>query len=160
MSIISLLVAVAENGVIGRDNDLPWHIPADLKRFKRLSMGKPIIMGRKTWDSLGRPLPGRRNIVITRNPEFEAPGGEVVTSLDEALTRAGNAEEIVIIGGGEIFELAMPVADRIYYTLVHARPEGDAHFPEVDWNQWEAVAREAGSDGGLSFEYIDYNRRR
>ncbi|HEY9396857.1 MAG TPA: dihydrofolate reductase [Burkholderiales bacterium] len=160
MSIISLLVAVADNGVIGRDNQLPWHLPADLKRFKRLSVGKPIVMGRKTWDSLGRPLPDRRNIVVTRNPDFQAPGAEVVTSLDDAIKRAGDAEEIVVIGGGEIFKLSLPIADRIYYTHVRANVEGDAYFPDIDWNQWQAVYRETGQGGDLPFEYVDYNRVR
>ncbi len=160
MSIISLLVAVADNGVIGRDNTMPWHLPADLKRFKQLSIGKPVVMGRKTYESIGRPLPDRRNIVVTRNPAYEAPGCEVVTSLEAALALAPEAEEIVIIGGGEIFALALPIADRIYYTHVRADVPGDAWFPELDWSQWEAVYREQGPAGELPYEYVDYNRVR
>ena len=158
MSIISLLVAVAANGVIGRDNQLPWHLPADLKRFKQLSVGKPVIMGRKTWDSIGRPLPDRRNIVVTRNSDFQSPGAEVATSLEDAIELAGDAEEIIVIGGGEIFKLSLPIADRIYYTHVHAEVEGDAYFPDLDWSQWQAVYREKGQGGDLPFEYVDYNR--
>jgi len=160
MAIISLLVAVAENGVIGRDNKLPWHLPADLKRFKQLSIGKPTVMGRKTWESLGRPLPGRRNIVITRNPGYQAEGAEVVHSLDEAIKISGDAEEIIIIGGGEIFQLSLPIADRIYYTHVRAVVEGDAYFPPIDWSQWDPVYQEAGQGGELPFDYVDYNRLR
>ncbi|MBX6393717.1 MAG: dihydrofolate reductase, partial [Burkholderiales bacterium] len=132
MAIISLLVAVSDNGLIGRDNQLPWHLPADLKRFKRLSLGKPVLMGRKTWESLGRPLPERRNIVITRNRDYRAPGAEVTGSLEEAIRLAGDAEEIMVIGGAEIFRLALPLADRMYYTHVHTVMDGDTFFPPVD----------------------------
>lgn len=160
MAIISLLVAVSDNGLIGRENQLPWHLPADLKRFKKLSVGKPTVMGRKTWDSLGRPLPDRRNIVITRNARFQAPGAEVVTSLDEAIRLAGDAEEIVIIGGAEIFRLALPIADRMYYTHVHTVMEGDTYFPPVEWHQWKPVYEEEGESGELPYKYVDYNRVR
>lgn len=160
MAILSLLVAVSDNGLIGRDNQLPWHIPADLKRFKKLSVGKPTVMGRKTWDSLGRPLPDRRNIVITRNATFQAPGAEVVTSLDEAIRISGDAEEIILIGGAEIFRLALPMADRMYYTHVHTIMEGDAYFPPVEWTQWQPVYQEEGEGGELPFKYVDYNRVR
>ena len=157
---LGLIYARARNGVIGKDNAMPWHLPEDLAHFKRTTLGAPVIMGRKTWDSLGRPLPDRRNIVVTRNPDFQAPGAEVVTSLDDAIKRAGDAEEIVVIGGGEIFKLSLPIADRIYYTHVRANVEGDAYFPDIDWNQWQAVYRETGQGGELPFEYVDYNRVR
>jgi len=160
MALLSLLVAVADNGLIGVDNQLPWHIPADLKRFKKLSVGKPTVMGRKTWDSLGRPLPDRRNIVITRNADFEAPGAEVVSSLEEAIRVSGDAEEIMIIGGAEIFRLALPLADRMYYTHVHTVLEGHTYFPPVAWEQWQPVYQETGEHGGLSYKYVDYNRVR
>ncbi len=160
MAIISLLVAVSDNGLIGRDNQLPWHLPADLKRFKRLSLGKPVLMGRKTWESLGRPLPERRNIVITRNRDYRAPGAEVTGSLEEAIRLAGDAEEIMVIGGAEIFRLALPLADRMYYTHVHTVMDGDTFFPPVDWSEWQPVHEEQGEGGPLPFKFVDYNRRR
>lgn len=160
MPILSLLVAATDERVIGRDNKMPWHLPADLRRFRLLSMGKPVVMGRKTHESIGKPLPGRRNIVLTRNPAWCTEGCETVTSLDAALALAPDAEEIVIIGGGEIFRLALPLADRLYYTHIHSRIPGDAWFPEVDWRQWQAVRHEAGEDGDLPYEYVDYNRVR
>jgi dihydrofolate reductase len=162
MPLISLLVAVARNGVIGRDNKLPWHIPADLKRFKQLSLGKPIIMGRKTYDSiieqLGKALPDRDNIVITRNPDFKAPGCKVATSIEEGLKLAGNAAEVVVIGGGQIFEETLPIADRVYMTWVHADVPGDAYFPEVDWSKWRVSFREDHPEGALPFEYVNYEK--
>lgn len=159
---ISLLVAVARNGVIGRDNKLPWHLPADLKRFKQLTMGKPVIMGRKTYDSiidqLGKILPDRDNIVITRNHHFQAPGCKVATSVREALEMAGDADEIFVIGGGQIFEETLDIADRVYMTWVHADVEGDAYFPKVDWSKWKVSYRESGSGGDHPFEFVNYER--
>lgn len=163
MPLISLLVAVARNGVIGRDNKLPWHLPADLKRFKQLSVGKPVIMGRKTYDSiivqLGKALPDRKNIVVTRNADFKAPGCEVATSIDEAIRLAGDAQEVVVIGGGQIFEETLPIADRVYMTWVKADVPGDAYFPEVDWSKWRVSFREDHPEGKeLPFEYVNYER--
>ena len=162
MPILSLLVAVARNGVIGRDNKLPWHLPADLKRFKQLSLGKPVIMGRKTYDSiivqLGKILPDRDNIVVTRNADFKAPGCKVATSIDEALRLGGDAEEIVVIGGGQIFEETLPIADRVYMTWVHEDVPGDAYFPEVDWSKWRVSFREDHPEGPLPFEYVNYEK--
>lgn len=139
---------MARNRTIGRNNALPWYLPEDLKYFKRVTMGKPIIMGRKTWDSIGRPLPGRTNIVITRDTSFAADGARVVHSLDEALALAQSvglidgAEEAVVIGGAEIYTFAMDKADRLYMTQVHADVEGDAWFPEFDLSAWQELARE------------------
>jgi dihydrofolate reductase len=145
---ISLIVAVAENGVIGRGGSLPWRISSDLKSFRRLTMGKPVIMGRKTFASLQRPLDGRDNIVVTRDPFFKAQGASAVSSLEEALTLARvlaatrGAEEIMIIGGADIFREALPYASRIYWTEVHAKPDGDTVFPPIEMSDWEEIARE------------------
>ena len=160
---ISLLVAMARNHVIGRDNKLPWHLPADLKRFKRLTVGKPVIMGRKTYESiidqLGKLLPERDNIVVTRNAQYQAPGAQVATSLKQAIEMAGSAEEIFIIGGGQIFEESLPIATHIYLTLIDADVPGDAYFPQIDWHEWKISSREPGSGGGdFPFEFIDYQR--
>lgn len=139
---LSLIAALAHNRVIGRDNQLPWHLPADLKHFKALTLGKPIIMGRKTWDSLGRPLPGRLNIVVSRQPDLRLEGAEVFASLDEAIARADawareeDAEELMLIGGAQLYELGLARADRLYLTRVGLDPEGDAFFPEVDQTHW------------------------
>jgi len=139
---------MARNRTIGRNNALPWHLPEDLKYFKRVTLGKPIIMGRKTCDSIGRPLPGRTNIVITRDAGFQAEGARVVLSLEQALALAekicliDGAEEAVVIGGAQIYALALPLADRLYLTQVHADVEGDAHFPPLDLALWHELGRE------------------
>ena len=154
MTHLAVIVAAAENGVIGRNNALPWHLSEDLRYFKRVTMGKPIVMGRKTYESIGRPLPGRSNIVISRNPGFEAEGIRVVASLDEALSLATDiaemdgAEELVVIGGGEIYAAAIPRADRLYITEVHAAVEGDALLPAINWASWREVARERHAAAG------------
>jgi len=143
MSRISFVVAVARNGVIGRDGGLPWHISTDLKRFKTITMGKPLIMGRKTWESLPlKPLPGRSNIVITRQKNYRAEGAIVVADIPSALAAAGAAAEICVIGGGEIFEKFLPQADRIYLTEVDLEVDGDTFFPPFDRAQWMETARE------------------
>jgi dihydrofolate reductase len=145
---ISFVVAVSRNGVIGREGGLPWHISSDLKRFKEITMGKPLIMGRKTWDSLPRkPLPGRRNIVITRQPGFAADGAEVAATAEEALRLAGDAPEIAVIGGGEVYRLFWPVVDRLYLTEVDLDVTGDTHFPDPDPGEWREVARELHPKG-------------
>ncbi len=142
---ISLIVAVAENGVIGRNGKLPWRLSSDLKTFRRLTMGKPIVMGRKTFESLKGPLDGRDNIVLTRDPHFEPEGVSVVDSFGDAMTlsrtlaTARGADEIMIIGGADVFRSALPQADRIYWTVVHAKPEGDVHFPYLDLASWVEV---------------------
>jgi len=141
----SLVVARARNGVIGRDNQLPWRLPADLAYFKRVTMGHPVIMGRRTWESIGRPLPGRHNIVVTRNPDYKAEGATVVASLDAAWRAAGAADEACVIGGTSLFAEALPQADRIHLTEVEADVEGDTWFPAFDRSQWteREVARQA-----------------
>ena len=145
---ISYVVAVSKNGVIGREGGLPWHISSDLKRFKEITMGKPVVMGRKTWESLPRrPLPGRRNIVITRQPGFAPEGAEVAATPEEALALCGNAPEVAIIGGGEIYRLFWPLVDRLYLTEVDLEVEGDTHFPAVSPAEWREVGREVHPRG-------------
>jgi dihydrofolate reductase len=144
---LSLAWAMAQNRVIGRNNNLPWHLPEDLKYFKRITMGKPIIMGRKTFESIGKALPGRPNIVVTHNPDYSADGIRVVSSLEEArslsesIVETDGMEEAVVIGGAEIYRLAMPLADRLYLTEIHADVEGDTYFPEFDRSLWQEVTR-------------------
>ena len=136
---ISLIVAMAQNGVIGRGNSLPWRLPEDLRRFKAFTLGKPILMGRKTFESIGRPLPERVNLVLTRDRSWTAAGVTVVHSVEEALGQAGGSPELVAIGGAEIYRLVLPYARRIYLTHVHADVPGDTFFPEFDATQWADV---------------------
>jgi dihydrofolate reductase len=157
---LALIVAASENGVIGRENALPWHLPEDLRHFRRLTMGKPIIMGRRTFESIGRPLPGRTNIVITRNTRLDAPGVRVVSTLEEALdlgssiARADEMTEMLVIGGAEIYRAALPRAHRLYLTEVHAQVTGDVKLPPVDWTQWRECSRERhGSGGSNPYDY-------
>jgi len=138
---IAIVVAMGENRVIGRDNRLPWHLPADLKHFKQLTLGKPVVMGRKTYASIGRPLPERTNIVVTRDRDYEAPGCVVVHSLEEALAAAGEAAEVMVIGGAEFYRQVLPRTDTLYLTRVHAVFEGDTVFPELNEAEWQEVAR-------------------
>jgi dihydrofolate reductase len=162
---ISLVVAIAKNGVIGRNGGLPWRLSSDLKRFKAMTMGKPVIMGRKTWDSLPvKPLPGRHNIVITRDRSFHAEGALIVGSPEMALALAEREgpEEICIIGGGEIFTHFLPRADRLYLTVVDTEPEGDTQFPAYDESEWMEVGREhvpAGPKDSASFTLRTLDRR-
>jgi dihydrofolate reductase len=145
---ISLIFAQSRNGIIGKDGGLPWHIRSDLKRFKDLTMGKPVIMGRKTWDSLPRtPLPGRTNIVITRQKGLAAEGAIVASTVDEALQLAGAAPEICVIGGAEIYRQFASLAERIYLTEVELDAEGDAHAPIIDPNDWREVSKEYHARG-------------
>ena len=137
--LISLIVAMAQNGVIGRDNSMPWRLPEDLKRFRAFTLGKPILMGRKTFESIGRPLEGRTNFVLTRDRSWFAHGVIVVHSVEEALTQASTSDELVVIGGAEIYRLVLPFARRIYLTHVHADVPGDITFPEFDATQWADV---------------------
>jgi dihydrofolate reductase len=140
---IALVVAAAENGVIGRGNRLPWHLPADLKHFKAVTMGKPMLMGRKTFESIGTALPGRRSLVLTHDAQYAKAGAERVASLEEALALANDAEELAVIGGAEVFRLSLPRAERIYFTRVHASVAGDTRFPDINWNEWHCIERSA-----------------
>jgi dihydrofolate reductase len=160
---ISLIVAMAENRVIGRDNQLPWRIPADLKHFKALTMGKPIIMGRKTYESIGRPLPGRDNIVITGDTSYRAEGCQVVHTLEEALRSAGGAEEAMIIGGATLYRQTLKDADRLYLTLVKAQPEGDTWFPKIEPQEWREIRREvhtADESNEYDYDFVVLDRAR
>ena len=139
---ITLIVAVADNGVIGRENALPWHLPEDLKRFKRLTMGKPIVMGRKTFESIGKPLPGRHNIVVTRDANYRHEGVTVVHGVDVAVRAAADAAEIMVIGGADLFRLFLPRATRIHLTRVHGDIAGDVMWPPLA-DTWQVVEREA-----------------
>ncbi len=164
---LALIVAVAENRVIGRDNRLPWRIPADLRHFKATSMGKPVIMGRKTFQSIGRPLAGRTNIVISRDPTFAADGVAVAGDFEAALecadrsaARAG-IDEVMVIGGAEIYAEALARADRIYLTEVHRAVDGDVHFPEIDRDQWRESRREdhpAATPDGPAYSFVVLDR--
>jgi dihydrofolate reductase len=140
---LSLIVAMSRNGVIGKDNRLPWHLPADLKRFKELTMGHTIVMGRKTWESISRLLPGRRSVILTRKPDFRVDGAIVVNSLGQALLAAAGDNEVFVIGGEEIFRLAMAHADRIYLTIVQAEFEGDTFMPSIDPAHWRKASSES-----------------
>jgi dihydrofolate reductase len=139
---ISLLVAASENGVIGRDSGMPWHLPDDLKHFKALTLSKPVLMGRKTFDSIGRPLPGRTILVLTRNPGWSAPGVTVVPDLEAALRAAGAAPELVVAGGAQVYALALPRATRIHLTRIHAVIAGDTRLPEIPDTDWRETSRE------------------
>jgi dihydrofolate reductase len=164
MTLISLVYARSRNGVIGADGGLPWHIPSDLKRFKATTLGKPIIMGRKTWDSLPRkPLPGRLNIVLTRHRDFAAEGALVVHDVEQALPVAGDVPEVCVIGGGEIYALFFGQANRIYETVVDVDVAGDTYAPELDpaeWQEIDLVQSERGPNDTASFITRVHDRRR
>ncbi|HKO71513.1 MAG TPA: dihydrofolate reductase [Bradyrhizobium sp.] len=166
---IVLIVAVADNGVIGSKGALPWRLKSDLKRFKAMTIGRPVVMGRKTFASIGRPLPGRTNIVVTRDPNFRARGAVVTTSLADtrAIARGDalrrSATEIAVIGGAEIYAQWIDIADRLEITEVHARPEGDTCFAAIDATAWKEVARmrhPAAGDDNADFSYVTYRRRK
>jgi len=137
--VVSLLAAVAANGVIGREGSLPWHLPADLRHFKALTTGRTVVMGRRTFESIGRPLPNRRSIVITRQADFSRKGVLSVNALDHALAFCGGEDEVFVIGGAAIYRLAMPLADRLYLTRVHADMAGDVYFPDWSEGQWQLI---------------------
>ena len=139
---VNLIAAVAENGVIGQGNAMPWHLPADFAWFKRHTLGHPVLMGRKTFESIGKPLPGRRNVVVSRNRECNAAGCECATSLDEALSLCQTAPEVFVIGGGELYRAALPMAHRLFLTTVACEPEGDTRFPSWNENEWIETHRE------------------
>lgn len=153
---ISLVVAMGENRVIGVDNRMPWHLSADLKRFRRITWGKPLIMGRKTHESIGRPLPGRKNIVLTGDPNYRAEGCTVVHSAEEAL-RETEGEEAMVIGGSAVYRAFLPRADRLYLTLIHREFAGDTFFPEFDRTTWREVERidvDKDAASGLSYSFV------
>lgn len=152
---VILIAAVSENGVIGKKNALPWYLPEDLKRFRRLTLGHPIIMGRKTYGSIGRVLPKRRNIIITRDQNFKADGVETFQSIEAAFKACQEADKVFIIGGGEIFKLAMPFAQKIEMTRVHKNVDGDVYFPEIKAGEWQEISREPHE----SYSFITYERR-
>jgi dihydrofolate reductase len=165
---LALIAAVAQNGVIGRDNSLPWQLSSDLAYFKRCTLGKPILMGRRTYEAIGRPLPGRTNIVISRARELRIQGAEVVGNLAAALklgeiaARRDNSGELMVIGGAEIYRLALPLAQRLYLTEVHGEVDGDARFPDWDSGAWIERHREfhhAGEKDSHDFSFVVYDRR-
>ena len=143
---LSLIVAASDNRVIGKDNQMPWHLSADLKRFKAITWGKPILMGRKTHESIGRPLPGRKNIILTTDPEYGSAGCEVAHSLKEAMELAGDADELMVIGGSSLYESFLPDADRLYLTLIERDFQGDAFFPEFSLEDWRIIECQTISD--------------
>lgn len=160
MSRLSLIVAIANNGVIGIDNTLPWHLPEDLKRFKALTMGHHIIMGRKTYDSLGRLLPGRTTVIVTRNADYEVEGALIAHSLEQAIALCGNDDEVFLIGGAELYRAGLGISNKLYITEIDLDVAGDAHFPQIDDAQWQETAREAHvSEKGLKFSYVTYQRK-
>lgn len=165
---VVLIAALSQNRCIGRHNMLPWKLPGDLAYFRETTWGKPVIMGRKTWESLGKPLPGRTNIVVTRQADFAPEGARVVTSINDALTLAQSialvdgVDEVMVIGGGEIFAQTLDKADKLYLTEVHAHVDGDAFFPEVDMSWYQEVARQdvdASGDNPYPFSFVRYQKR-
>lgn len=166
---LSILVAMAKNNVIGQDNALPWHLPEDLKHFKTLTMGHPIIMGRRTYESIGKPLPGRTNIIVTRQKGFHAPGIVVVNSIDDALVCGKNVEqasggdqECFVIGGAELYRQTIQICQRMYITEIQQVFQGDTAFPVFDRNEWQETVREAYTGGGktnLSYHFVIFDRK-
>lgn len=158
---LSIIVAAAENNVIGNNNALIWHISADLKHFRQLTTGHAVIMGRKTFESIGKALPDRRNIVVSRNPDFCPEGCEVVSGITEALQLVSREDEVFIIGGGTLYQEMWDKADRLYITLVHAVVDGDTSIPPIDPSHWQIVSRqdfEAGEKDDFDYSFIDYQR--
>jgi dihydrofolate reductase len=165
--VIAIVAAVAENGVIGNGGAMPWRLSSDLRRFKALTLGKPVVMGRKTFDSIGKPLPGRTNVVVSRRADYAAEGIVVVPDLETALRRAAavastGADEVMVIGGGEIYRATIGRADRLYITHVEASPDGDVHFPTIDPATWTAVSSETvprGEKDSAATTFVVYERR-
>ncbi len=162
MTILSMIVATANNRVIGKDNDMPWHLPADLSYFKKVTLGKPVIMGRKTFESIGRPLPGRRNIVISRDASYSAEGIDTVTSVEQALAMVNDVEEIMVIGGGAIYNHCLQAATRLYITHIDADIDGDTQFPNYDMEEWVKVSsekRKADDKNMYDLDFCVYERK-
>ena len=159
---LSLIAAVARNRAIGKDNQLLWHLPEDMKHFRETTRGKPVVMGRKTWEALPekfRPLPGRQNIVVSRDPAYKAHGADLAGSLEGALALAGGAEEVFVIGGEQLYRAALPFADRLYLTEVELEPEADAFFPELNPAVWQEVERRASGESMPACTFVVYVRR-
>ena len=156
-----MIVAHANNRIIGKDNDMPWHLPADLAYFKKTTLGKPVVMGRKTYESIGRPLPGRKNIVISRDENYKADGITAVTSVEQALKQAGDVEEVMVIGGGAIYQHCLPNADRLYVTHIKAAIDGDTQFPSYDNGCWQKVSselRKSDEKNAYDLDFCVYHR--
>jgi dihydrofolate reductase len=161
--LISLIAALAHNNLIGKDNLMPWHLPADLRHFKAVTLGKPVVMGRRTFESIGRPLPGRRNVVVSRNPQWQAEGVEVAASLDAALALLADSDEVMIIGGGQLYTEALPRADRLYLTYIDAQLSGDTHFPDympLGWQELERTRHPADEKNAYACEFVTLSRQR
>ena len=159
---VSLIVAFSENGVIGFEGDMPWKLSADLKRFKRLTMGHPMIMGRNTYESIGRLLPGRTTIILTRNDQYQVPGALLAKNLEHAMEFASADQEIFVVGGGQVYQHALPLAERIYATRIHVALQGDTYFPDMNWEQWELVestAHAADEKNQYPFTFENYVRK-
>lgn len=157
---LSIIVAMANNSVIGINNSLPWHLPEDLKRFRALTIGHHIIMGRKTYESLGRLLPGRTTVIVTRNKNYQIQGALIAHSLEQAISLCGDDSEVFLIGGAELYQTGLKLADKLYLTEVSLDVAGDAFFPEFDLSNWHEVAREAlVSEKSISFSYVTYQRK-
>jgi len=163
MTVLSMIVAHADNRIIGKDNDMPWYLPADLAYFKTTTVGKPIIMGRKTYESIGRPLPGRQNIVISRDESYKAEGIDSVTSVEQAITLAGDVDEVMVIGGGAIYAHCLPFANRLYITHIKANIEGDTQFPEYDivndWLLMQSNQLSADDKNNFDLDFCIYKRK-
>jgi len=161
--LLSLIAAMAKDRVIGKDNAMPWHLPADLRHFKAVTLGKPVVMGRRTFESIGRPLPGRRNLVISRNPQWQVEGVEVASSLEAALALLADCDEVMIIGGGQLYTEALPRADRLYLTYIDAQLSGDTHFPDympLGWQELERTRHPADEKNAYACEFVTLSRQR
>lgn len=159
MTKLSIIVAIAKNGVIGLNNNLPWHLPEDLKRFRAITTGHHIIMGRKTYESLGRLLPGRTTVIVTRNKNYQVDGALIAHSIEQAISLCPNDSEVFLIGGAELYQAGLSLADKLYITEVDLDVVGDAFFPYLDLTNWQELAREVHvSEKGLAFSYMNYQR--
>ncbi|WP_129726523.1 MULTISPECIES: dihydrofolate reductase [Bacillaceae] len=159
---LSGLVAMDKNRLIGKDNDLPWRLPADLAYFKKVTMGHPIIMGRKTFEAIGKPLPGRRNIIVTRNEQYKQPGCEVLSSIEDIYKVGDGIEEVFVIGGAEIFKEVLPMMDRLYVTYIDEEFEGDTYFPNINDNEWRIISEEPGitdEKNPYHYRFVVYERQ-
>ncbi|TKB50925.1 type 3 dihydrofolate reductase [Ferrimonas aestuarii] len=159
---LSLIACMAHNRIIGQGNQMPWHLPADLKHFKAVTMGKPVVMGRKTYESIGRPLPGRHNVVISRQPDLQIEGVSVVTSIDAALALLADEAEVMIIGGGQLYQAMLPHADRLYLTLADLHVAGDTQFPDYSQYQWQELERETlaiGDGNSCELTFVTLQRQ-